>query len=139
MDALITKKLINTEVKKNGITVSQADIDKEIANIEAQISGQGMTLGDALAQQGMTVENLREQIMIQKELEVLLADKLAVTDDEVNQYLKESKLLPSKGVSSEDQKNQVREQLKGQKFNQVAKEWLDNLKASATIRYFVNY
>ncbi len=139
LDTLVTKKLIAGEIKKKNITVKTADIDAEIKKIELQVAGQGGTLDEALAQQGMTMDSLREQITIQKELEILLADKIAVSDDEVNEYLKANPTTPQQGMSSDDLKSQVREQLKSQKFATEAKAWLDGVKAAAKINYFVQY
>jgi len=139
LDDMITKKLIATEIKKQSIMVEIADIDAEMKKIEDQVAGQGGTLDQALAQQGMTEESLREQITIQKELEILLADQIVVSDDEVTEYLKGSMTAPVKGMSSDDVKNQVREQLKGKKFSAAANTWLSALKAQATIDYFVSY
>lgn len=139
LDTMITKKLIENEVKKQKIVVKSEDIDVEIKNVEAQITAQGGTLEQALAGQGMTAADLREQITINKELEQLLKDKLVVSDDEVNQYLSTNKIVPTKGTNSDDLKNQTREQLKGQKFNTAATQLVSDLRAKATINYYTQY
>ncbi len=139
LDTIITKKLIESEMKKSGIVIKDADIDAEMKKIEDQVTAQGGTLDEALAGQGMTLAELREQIVINKELEQILSDKIAVSDDEVNQYLADNKTLAPKGVSSDDMKNQAREQLKGQKFNTEAGKWVNDIKAKAQINYFVQY
>ena len=139
LEALITKKLIAAEMEKNKIVVKSTVVDGEIKKIETQVATQGGTLEQALSQQGMTLLELREQILIQKELELLLADKTAVTEDEVTAYLKDNKTLPQKGMSSDDLRNQVREQLKGQKFSTEAKAWVEGVKKAAKIDYFVSY
>lgn len=139
LDDMITKKLIATEIKKQNIVVEAKDIDVEIKKIEDQVVGQGGTLAQALAQQGMTEEALREQITIQKELEILLVDQIVVSDDEITEYLKGNVMTPVKGMSSDDIKSQAREQLKGKKFSAAANAWLAALKDKATIDYFVSY
>jgi hypothetical protein len=139
LDTMITKKLIESEVKKQGITVSSEDINSEIKKIEEQVTAQGGTLEEALAGQGMTEDDLREQIRINKELEQILGDKIAVSDEEINQYLSANKIPPTKGVSSDDLKSQIREQLKGQKFNTEAVKLIDDLRAKATINYYTEY
>lgn len=139
LDTMITKKLIENEVKKQGVVVKSEDVDAEIKKVEAQIIAQGGTLEQALAGQGMTAADLREQIMINKELEQILGDKIAVSDEEVNQYLSANKIVPTKGTSSDDLMNQTREQLKGQKFNKEATQLLSDLRAKATINYYTQY
>lgn len=139
LDTMVTKKLISDEVKKRGITVKKEDIDAEIKKISDQIAAQGGTLEQALSQQGMTESDLLEQITLNKQLEQVLSDKVSVSDEEITSYLAENKILPTKGVSSEDLKNQTREQLKGQKFNTAAAQFIEDLRAKATINYFVQY
>ena len=139
LDVLITQKLIETEVNKAGITVSQADVDAEIEMIEKQITAQGSTLKEALAQQNVAEDDFRTEILRQKKIEKLLADKLTVTDEEVTQYIGLSKTATPAGMSEDDFKNQIREQLKNQKFNKEAEKWITALKAQASISYYVDY
>lgn len=139
LGAIIDKKLIETELNKQKITVTKEEVDEEVKKIEAQVASQGGTLEMALAQQGMTEEKLREQITIQKKLEKLLADKVAITDAEIDTYIKDSKATPPKDVKMEDFRKQISDQLKGQKFQQEAQKWVADLTASAKIKYYVNY
>jgi len=139
LESIITQKLINTELAKQNISVSKEEVDEEIKKIEAQVTSQGGTLKDALAQQNMTEEKLREQITIQKKLEKLLADKVAVSDTEIDAYIKENKTTPPKDVKIEDFRKQLGDQLKQQKFQQEAQKWVTDLKTNAKINYYVNY
>ena len=139
LEAIIDNKLIETELNKQKVSVTKEDVDAEIEKIKAQVTAQGGTLEMALAQQGMTEEKLREQITIQKKLEKLLADKVAVTEAEIDSYIKDSKATPPKDVKMEDFRKQISEQLKGQKFQQEAQKWVSDLTASAKIKYYVNY
>src|SRR3989344_7105617 len=102
LEVIITQKLINTELAKQNISVTKEEVDQEIKKIEAQVTSQGGTLKDALAQQNMTEEKLREQITIQKKLEKLLGDKIAVSDAEIDAYVSENKVSPPKDVKTED-------------------------------------
>lgn len=139
LEAIIDKKLIETELSKQKVTATKEEVDAEIEKIKAQVASQGGTLEAALAQQGMTEEKLREQITIQKKLEKLLADKVAVTEAEIDTYIKDSKATPPKDVKMEDFRKQINDQLKGQKFQQEAQKWVADLTASAKIKYYVNY
>ena len=139
LEAMIDKKLIETELNKQKVTVTKEQIDAEIDKIEAQVTAQGGTLEMALAKQDMTEEKLREQITIQKKLETLLADKVAVTEAEIYTYIKDSKATPPKDVKMEDFRKQIGEQLKQQKFQQEAQKWVSDLTANAKIKYYVNY
>lgn len=139
LEAIIDKKLIETELNKQKITVTKEEVDEEIEKIEAQVANQGGTLEMALTQQGMTEGKLREQITIQKKLEKLLADKVAITEAEIDTYIKDSKATLPKDVKMEDFRKQISEQLKQQKFQQEAQKWVADLTASAKIKYYINY
>jgi len=138
LESLISKKLIETELNKKGISVAQTEISVDIVKIEAQVANRGGTLKDALVAQGMTEEQLREQITVQKKLEKLLADKIQVRDEEVNQYIKDNKITIQKGEEI-NTKNQIQEQLRGQKLNQEAQQWISTLRTEAKIKYYVDY
>lgn len=139
LKAIIDKNLIETELDKQKVVATKEQIDAEIDKIKAQVTAQGGTLEMALAQQGLTEEKLREQITIQKKLEKLLADKVIVTDVEVDAYIKDSKTTPHDKETMEDFKKETSEQLKQQKFQQEAQKWVADLTASAKIKYYVNY
>ena len=139
LESIINKKLIETELSKQNISVTLEEIDEEIKKIEAQVTSQGGTLEAALTQQGLTKEKLREQITIQKKLEKLLADKVAVTDADIDAYIKDSKVPTSKDVKIEDFRKQISEQIKQQKFQQEAQKWVSELTTNAKIKYYVNY
>lgn len=139
LEAIIDKKLIEAELNKQKLSVTKEEVGAEIDTIKSQIAEQGGTLEMALAQQGMTEEKLREQITIQKKLEKLLADKIAVTEAEIDTYLKDSKALPPKELKIEDFRKKISDQLKQQKFQQEAKKWVSDLTENAEIQYYVNY
>jgi parvulin-like peptidyl-prolyl isomerase len=138
LDGIITKRLLSDAAKKQGVVITAEDLNAEIAKIEDQVKAQGGTLDDMLAAQGMTRKDLTEQITLQKELEKLLADKLTITDEEIAKFLVDNKVTVPKGEETK-YKDQVREQLRGQKLNETAKTYLDTLHADASIKYFVTY
>jgi len=139
LEDLINQKLIKTELDKQDVSITQEEINEEINKIEMQVASQGRTLQDALAMQGMTEEKLREQITIQKKLEKLLMDKIAVSDAEIDIYIKDNKAAAPKGTKIEDFRKQLSDQLKRQKFQQEAQKWVANLTANAKIKYYIKY
>ncbi len=138
LDSLITQKLIADELDKKKITVTDDEINADIKNIEDQIAAQGSTLAQALTAQGMTTADLKDQVSINLRMEKLLADKTQVSDDEISQYIKDNKLTVPKGQEAR-YNDQIRNQLKSNKINQAAKDWVSSIRSQASIRYFVNY
>lgn len=138
LDAAITQKLIDAELKKRGITVSADELAAEVKEIEASVQAQGGTLDQALQAQGMTRADLEKQLTSQLKVQKVLADKLVVSDAEADAYMTTNKITPPKGEEA-SMRIQVKAQLQSQKFNQVAGEWVSSLKASAIINYYVQY
>lgn len=139
LDSIITKKLIEDEAKSKNITVSQEDVDTEIKAIEDRLVSQGGTLVAALEAEKMTMEKLREQITINKALQQLVADKLTVSDEDVEAYLKQMGGEIPKTVSEAEFKSQIKAQLQNQKFGTEAQSFIDSLRAQANIKYYVEY
>lgn len=138
LDSLITKKLIAAEAKAKNITVSQEEIDEQIKKIEEQIKTQGGTLEEALKMQGMERKDLEEQIVIQKQVEKMVADKIAVSDEEVTKYIADYKIEIAKDDEAAT-REQVKQEISNMKLNQEAEAMISRLKAEAKIKYFVEY
>ena len=138
LDMLVNKKLIADEVKAKGVTVSQDEVNQEIKKYEDQFSTNGYTLDDALSAQNMTRADLEGQILIQKQIEKLLGDKVNVTDDEVQQYITDNKITLPEG-QEDATKAQIKDELKQQKLSDGASQLLSDLRAKATVKRFVNY
>ncbi len=139
LDNLVTKELILQESSKKGITVSQADVDNEMKKIEEDLSKQNQKLDDVLAMQGLTRADVEDNLRIKLYIERLLADKVDVSDDDAQKYFDENKAGYGKDAKFEDQKDQIKEQLKGQKLQEQFQSWLTDLKANAKINYFKTY
>ena len=139
LDSIITKKLIEDEASSKNVSVSAEDIDGEIKIIEERLKEQGGTLEAALKNENMTMEKLKEQITINKAIQKLVADKIAVSDEDVENYLKQIGGDIPKSVPEAEFKSQIKAQLQNQKFSTEAKTLIDSLRAQANIKYFVEY
>ncbi len=139
LDALITERLITVAAAKAKIVIAPADIDAELSKITDQVTSQGLTLEQALAQQGLTLDDIRVKITIRKQLERLIGDKLTVTDQDIDNYLTETKLTLPKDMSETDFRDRVRAQLTSQKFGAEADRWITSARQKAKIEYFLDY
>jgi len=138
LDSLITEKLIQDEANAKKIVVSNDEINAEIKKVQDQITAQGGTLDAALSAQGMSMDDLKTRIILQKEVGELVADKINVTDEEVAQYIKDNKISIPEGQEAATN-DQVKNELRNQKLDTEAQVLISDLKAKAKIRYFVNY
>lgn len=138
LDSLIVQKLVQNEAKAKKIIVSDGEVNEEIKKIEDRISAQGGALGAALAAQGINMEDLKKEIIFQKEIEKLVADKINVTDEEAAKYIKDNSIPILKGQEATTTAD-IKDKIRNQKLNAEAGTLLAALKSRAKIRYFVNY
>jgi peptidyl-prolyl cis-trans isomerase SurA len=95
LDALIDRKLARAEAKKRGITISDKELDQAIEQFRKRNNlPDGEALNKALAQAGLTMKELREQIsdQIQQEriLAVAVGAKISVSETEVRKVYDET-------------------------------------------------
>lgn len=138
LESLIVEKLIQNEANAKKIVVSNDEIDAETKKIEDEVRTQGGTLDEALLKQGMDRSDLKKQIILNKEIEKLLADKINVTDEEVEQYIKDNKVSIPEGQETTI-REQIKDGLRNQKLNAQAQALITELKSKAKIQYFANY
>lgn len=138
LDSLVVEKLIQQEAKAKKIVVSGDEINEEIKKIEEQMTQQGFTLKDELSAQGMTMNDFKKQILLQKQVEKLLTDKIKVTDEEAAQYIKDNSIPMPKGQEATTT-SQIKDDLQNQKLSLESSALIKDLRAKAKIRYFVNY
>lgn len=138
LDSLISQTLISQEAKKQNVNISKEEIDTIISEIEANLGSQG-GLNQALASEGMTRNDLVNQIRIQQLAKKMLADKISVTQDEVNQYIETNKEILPEGTTPDELNKMAKSQLEQQKLSTEIQSWLTDLKQKANINYFVKY
>lgn len=139
LDSIITEKLVKQAIDSSGIKVEQAEIDAAIKEIEDRILAQGMSLDQALADQGMTKDQLIEDIVLQKSAEKIVADKIEITEEEVDAYMEENKEFFPEGSDLDSMRELVKEQLKSSKINEEIQNWVQGIQDEAKIIYLKEY
>jgi len=144
LNDVITQKLIMQEAAKRHISVSDKDVNDQLKSIQTMLSKQGLKLDQALAAKGMTMNDLTNQIKLQKMLTIMLGNKAMVSDKEVQDYIdknQDSFKDPTTGevnVTS-DIKNSIKQQLATTKVSQLSQNLVDDLTKKAKINYFVQF
>ena len=139
LESLITKKLILQAAKKKNIEVKQSDVDKEIKKIEENTARQGQNLDEILKYQRMTRSDLMNQIKVQLTVEKLLADKIKVSEKEIEEFIKKNTPEEESSTQKLPTKDVAKTQLRQQKLEKEATAWVEQLKKNAKISIFVNY
>lgn len=140
LDSIITQKLILEQAKKENISVSQAELEKELKKIEASVTSQGGTLDAALLQKGMTRADLSTEIKMQLIVQKLVkANAIKITDKEVEVYMNANKEQFPADSKTKPDTNQIKETLKTQKLQSKIQEFITGLHSKAKITYFGAY
>lgn len=139
LESIITKKLVDDELKKKNISISDEEVAQEIQKIEAQIAQQGGTLQAILDGQGMSRAELSEQIASQKKLEKLFSSTVTVSDEDVATYIKNTKTTILEGEEGKAQTAQLKDQLRQQKLSSEIDQWIADIKKAASITYLKTY
>lgn len=136
LEDLITKEIIKQEAQSQNITVGEEEVKEVIANLRETLESQNTTLEDALAFQGQSMEELGENIRVQKMVEKLIADKIAVADEDVLGYYDENDGI-YEDKDFDDVKDEIRRQLEAEVLSNEASKWLTEIKDKANVKFFL--
>lgn len=139
LNGLIGEVLIQQEAQKEHVAVSQSEVDASEAQIANALKSQGTNLNDALAARGMTKQQLDNQIALDKMLTKMVGKNVKVTDQQVQDYINANQSNLPQGLSDDQLKAQVKQQLEQQQLTTLKQQFVDNLQKKASIQTFVNY
>ncbi|MFA6981986.1 MAG: hypothetical protein WC243_03120 [Patescibacteria group bacterium] len=134
LEDIAYKKMAAAEFEKNKIEVSQSELDAKLAEIEQSLGG--AKLEDALNANGMTMEELRENIVLQTSLEKLLKDKIVVTQEDIAAFLTQF-TEQMKGMTDEEKVQYAQKQLEQQGLQEEMSKWFEEMKQNAKIKYYL--
>jgi hypothetical protein len=138
LDSIVSRVLIEQEAGRRGIIATDAEIQEEMARIDATLLAEGTNLDDALAAQNMTRTDLAEQLKFQVLLEKMLADRIQVTDEQLEDYIEANRENLPEEIDPEF-REQLRESLVQQNMSMESQLLLSELRDQATINYYVQY
>jgi len=98
LDTLIQQSIIKQESEKQNIQVSETDIDTKLATVKATFDSEE-AFNEALETNGMTLDELRQNILTNIQIMRLLEAKTPITEEEIQQYFETNK--DSLGVAEE--------------------------------------
>jgi parvulin-like peptidyl-prolyl isomerase len=93
LSQLIQVQLLRQGADELGVEVGDAEIDEQRYRIEQRLSGQGTSLQDEMERQGMSEEDLRQELealALQDAVAAELASGDDITDEEVRSYFEEN-------------------------------------------------
>lgn len=91
LEALIEDRAMLSFARESGVRVDDADIDRAVANIAKQSQLTMAQLREALAREGLDLArfraNLRDQLLIERVREREVAQRIRITDSEIDELL----------------------------------------------------
>jgi len=139
LETLVRNTLIEQEAAKEHVTVSDQEVNDQMKTVEKSLSKQGQNLDQVLATQGMTRDDLRQLVRMDKLVQKMVGKNIKITDKQVNDYIANNKDSLPQNESDAQLRQDVKSQLEQQELNQKAQTWLNNLESKAHIVYFVQY
>jgi len=139
LDSIITKTLVIQEAQKQGVKVTEEQIDEQINKIKENLKAQGQNLDELLKMDNMSQVDFRKEIKLQKMLEELVGKDASVSAEEIQAFIKENKSYFPEGTTEEEMKKTAEEQLKQQNLSSKVQKWLSDLREKAQINYWMNF
>ncbi|MFJ7679891.1 peptidylprolyl isomerase [Peribacillus sp. NPDC097197] len=89
-DQLITDKIVELEADKEGIKITEKEIQKEIDTLAESYGGED-ALKEQLEASGSSLAALKQDIVVYLHTKKLVEPRITVTDDEISAYFEENK------------------------------------------------
>lgn len=137
MSEVIEKKLIFQEAQKKHVTISDNDINKQIADISATLKKQGQTLDQALAAKSLSKQDLIDQIKIKLIVDKILGPQIKVSDKDVQDYIDKNKDQLGSTEVNDAMKASIKQQMTQQKLQDKFTTWVQDLQTKAKINYLI--
>lgn len=135
LEQIISERLIADAASKEGVTVTQEEIQAKVAEITAGL-GQNANLDELLSMQGMSRSEFESQVRLQLLIRNLLGRDINITEADIDNYIATSGALLA---STEPAK--LREEAKQAIFDGKVGEklqvWFEELRQKASIQRFL--
>jgi foldase protein PrsA len=135
LDKMIQETMVKDEAQKKDIKIDQGVIDEEVKKIESQIKIMGQTLDEALKTEGITREELDDQIRMQKMVEVMANANIEITQKQIDEFIATNKDQFPKGTTKEEMQTSAKEELTTQLGSAAIGKWFEDLRKNAKIIY----
>lgn len=141
LDSLISEKIVETEIEKEKIVVSDEEIQKSLDEM-TEYYGSEEELNNAIKSFGYTMDDIKKNITTNLQLEKILEPYITITDEQVQAYFEANKESLNQAeqvkashilVETKEVADEVKTKLDGgADFAELAKEYSTDTSNSAT-------
>lgn len=135
IDDITNEKILDAAIAKSGVKVEQSKVDEQVKSLEDQFSALG-GLDDALKQRGLTRKDLEKQVKTQLAVEMILADKITPTEDEIKAQYDAGADTTYQDKSYDEVKDQITEEIKQTKLRDEFLSWFADVKKQVKVKTF---
>jgi foldase protein PrsA len=135
LDQMISQLLIEQEVSKQGIQVSQEEINEQTRLIEERFSAEGNDLDTVLSLQGLSRNQFIKELRLNLALEKLIKGTIKISEEEIATELAENSLQYQQ-LSDADAATTAAENIRTQKLSEVFQTWFQEVRSQARIKTF---
>lgn len=135
LDGMISDKIIELEIKKSDIKITEDEVNEEFAKMENYYGG-AEVLEQTMAQYNMTKEEMQENIKLNLSMKKLVSKDMVITEEEIAEFYEENGEIFNKGeqvnashilVKTEELANEVLGKLDaGESFEELALEYSED-------------
>lgn len=135
LNMLINEEVLMQEIEKNGFSISEQEVDDEIAIIKAQFEDDD-TFDEILKENGLTEDELREllvdELKIQQYMEGAIGD-IVVTEEEKEEYYVLYSQQTKEPPAYEEIKDFIEQQIQSDKMQEEEYLLIEKLKSNSEI------
>ncbi len=135
LDDMVNEKILDGAIAKANIKVDQTKVDEQLKTLESQFEASG-GLDEALKQRGLTRADLENQVRTQLSVEILLADKITPTGEEVKKQFDDGASTMYKDKKFDEVRADITEELKQTKLRDEFLAWFADVKKDTKVKTF---
>ena len=129
LDNMIAHKVINLEMDKQNIVISDEEVQNEL-DLLYEYYGSETAFMETLNATGYTLDEMKRDIVTNLGIKKLMAPQISVSEEEMENYFEENKALlgeDGQAATYEDSKEAIKEILTQQKSEMGFAGWLEGL------------
>lgn len=137
LEEIISERLLDENLAKNKITVTNKEVEDELASIKQQYGGDAQFQA-AIKQYGMTeaqaLASIKQSVGLKKLIES--QNKIEITDDQVKKYFEDNKTSFT-GKKLEDVAAEIKTTLYQQEIYTKSQEWYSQVRKDAKVNSYL--